>query len=104
MEESGAIQFLIRAALTLKEGSFIRAGYSANAEIVLERRDSVLAVNESLLTFKGDSVFIEIEKETQQFEKMPIELGLSDGIYAEVLSELDTSINIKMSSLKAELE
>jgi len=104
VEESGAIQFLIRAALTLKEGTFIRAGYSANAEIVLEKKDSVLSINESLIVFKGDSVFIEVEKEEQHFEKLLIELGLSDGIYAEVLSELDTTINIKMPTLKADTE
>jgi HlyD family secretion protein len=100
IEENGAIQFLIRAALTLKEGTFVRAGYSANAEIVLDKRDNVLAISESLIEFSGDSIFIEIEKETQVFEKMQIELGISDGINSELLTEIDTSLNIKVPNLK----
>lgn len=104
IEENGAIQFEIKAAMSLREDKFIRAGYSANAEIVLERRDSVLTVKESLLSFSGDTVFIEIETSPQVFEKKIIELGLSDGIYTEVLSELDTLANIKSQEVKPEKE
>jgi HlyD family secretion protein len=53
--ENGAIQFEIKAAVHLKKSSFIRAGYSANADIVLERRDKVVAIPESLVQFEGTS-------------------------------------------------
>lgn len=96
VEENGAIQFEIKAALSLKEGNFVRAGYSANAEIVLDSRDSVLAIKESLLLFEGDSTFIEIEEKPQVFKKQAVKLGLSDGIYSEVISDFDTTWNIKV--------
>ena len=47
VEEEGAIQFEIRAAVALKEGVFVRANYSANADIVLDRRPEALAIQES---------------------------------------------------------
>ncbi|MCB0835545.1 MAG: efflux RND transporter periplasmic adaptor subunit [Bacteroidetes bacterium] len=93
--ENGAIQFEIRAAVQLKENQFIRAGYSANADIVLERKDSVLAISESLLIFEDNKPYVEVERIFQRFEKVPVETGLSDGIYIEVLSGLDTDAKIK---------
>ncbi len=52
VEQDGAIQFQIRAALKPQSAVLIRANYSANADIVLDRRDSVLAINESLLAVR----------------------------------------------------
>ena len=83
--ENGAVQFKIQAKVALKAGSFIRAGYSANADIVLARRDSVLVVEESLLTFSHDSAFVEVQTAPDVFEKRLIKTGLSDGINIEVL-------------------
>lgn len=96
VEENGAIQFEIRAAVELKENLFIRAGYSANADIVLERRDSVLAVSESLIRYEGDTAWIEIEKAPQVFEKKMIRTGLSDGVNVEVLSGINKKDKIKI--------
>jgi len=96
VEENGAIQFEIKAAVKLKKDYFIRAGYSANADIVLSRKDSVLAVKESLLLFEEDSVFVEIETEPQLYEKRLVEVGLSDGINIEVLSGITKEDKIKM--------
>jgi HlyD family secretion protein len=98
-EESGAIQFEIRAAVKLKEGIFVRANYSANADIVLDRRDEVLAINEGLLQFEKDgSTFVEVETAPQVFEKRKIETGLSDGIAIEVVSGLTAEDRIKKAS------
>lgn len=94
-EVNGAIQFEIRAEVLLKENHFIRAGYSANADIVLDRVDSVLAIPESLLVFEKDTVYVEIETSPQQFEKRYIETGLSDGITIEVISGLNKEDKIK---------
>ncbi len=98
-EESGAIQFEIRAAVTLQEDFFIRSGYSANADIVFDRRDSVLAVNEKVLQFREDIVFVEVETAPQEFEERVIKIGLSDGINTEVLEGLNLEDKIKIPGI-----
>lgn len=96
IEENGAIQFEIKAQIELKKDVFIRSGYSANADIVLERKDSVMAIEESLLFFdKNDSIYVEVETEPQQFEKRYVELGISDGVHVEVLSGIDKDAKLK---------
>ncbi len=74
--DNGAIQFEIRAAIVLKDSLFVRAGYSANAEIVLDRRDNVLAVNEGLIKYEKDTAFVEVKVGEQQYEKRYIKTGL----------------------------
>jgi HlyD family secretion protein len=96
VEEKGAIQFEIKAKLKLNSSHFIRAGYSANADIVLDRKDKVLAINESLLQFESETAFVEVETAPQQFKKRYIELGLSDGINIEVISGLTAEDKIKV--------
>jgi len=96
IEENGAIQFEIKAAVELKKDFFVRAGYSANADIVLARKDSVLAIEESLLIFENDSVFVEIETAPQIYEKRLIEVGLSDGISIEIISGITKEEKIKV--------
>jgi len=95
VEEDGAIQFEIKAAVNLKDDVFLRAGYSANADIVLESRDSVLAVKESDVLFEDDRTYVEVEVGEQAFQKQEIETGLSDGINIEVLSGLTKDQKIK---------
>ena len=85
VEKDGAIQFLIKAAVQTNDSAFIRAGYSANAAIVLDKREKVLSVNESYVEFEGPNAFIYVESSPQVFDKKEIKLGLSDGINAEVL-------------------
>lgn len=97
-EENGAIQFEIKAKIKLKDNFFIRSGYSANADIVLDRRDSVLCVEEGLVQFKGDSTFVEVEKAPNQFEKRFIKTGLSDGINIEVVKGVTKKDKIKVKS------
>ena len=95
VEEDGAIQFEIRAAVDLKENLFVRANYSANADIVLERRDDVLAIQESWLQFDDGKPHVEVETGPQQFEKREVVTGLSDGIQIEIVSGVDESDQIK---------
>ena len=97
-EVNGAIQFEIKADVALRDDNFIRAGYSANADIVLDRVDSVLAIPESLLVFENDTVYVEVETSPQQFEKRYIETGLSDGITIEIISGLSKEDKIKKRS------
>jgi HlyD family secretion protein len=94
--DQGTIQFEIKAAVELTENSFIRAGYSANAEIVLEQRIDVLAIDEGLLLFEGDKTYVEVATGEQVFERREVTLGLSDGIVVEVLEGLAKDDNIKI--------
>jgi HlyD family secretion protein len=104
-EENGAIQFEIKASVSLKDTIFIRANYSANADIELERADSVLNIEESLLRFDNDSAWVEIETSTPQvFEKKYIKTGLSDGINIQVLDGLSKDSKIKGIEKKEEPE
>lgn len=96
LEEGGAIQFEIKAAVELKDNRFIRAGYSASADIVLDRRDSVLAINEKVLQFSGDSVFVEVETAPQVFEKRLVKTGLSDGLNIELLEGIEAEEKVKV--------
>jgi len=96
LEEKGAIQFEIRAKVKLKQSHFLRAGYSANADIVLDRRDNVLAINESLLQFDSDKPFVEVATGPQKFEKRSIQTGLSDGINIEIVSGLEKTDKVKI--------
>ena len=94
--EEGAIKFQIRAQVLLDEQDFIRAGYSANADIVLDKKDSVLAIKESLLQFGKDSTFVEVETAPQQFEKRLVKTGISDGINIEVVSGIKKADKVKV--------
>ncbi len=97
VEENGAVQFEIQADVKLKKNDFIRSGYSANADIVLQRADSVLAVPEGLLLFEGDSTtYVEVETAPQVFKKQVIKTGLSDDINIQVLSGLKKDTKIKV--------
>jgi HlyD family secretion protein len=89
-EESGAIMFEMKAAVKVPDTIFVRAGYSANAEIVLLKTDSVLAVPESCIEFSNDTAFIYIlqTEKPQTFERKSVEIGLSDGINIEIKSGL----------------
>lgn len=102
VEENGAIQFEIKAAVKLDSSYFIRAGYSANADIELGRADSVLAIEEALLITKEDSTFVEVQTGEQIFEKRLVETGLSDGIYVEIKSGLSKDDKLKVINPKAD--
>ena len=87
-ESNGASQFQIKAAIVPSDTHTIRAGYSANAEIVLQEAKGVLSVPESALEFNGDSVFVYLMSSPQVFERIPVKTGMSDGINIHVLSGL----------------
>lgn len=93
--ENGAIQFEIKADVKLSQDQFLRSGYSANANIVLEKRDSVLAIPEGLLKFNKDTAFVEIESLPQKFEKKVVKTGVSDGINIEILSGITKEDRLK---------
>jgi len=103
--ENGAIQFEIKGTLKKSDTTFIRAGLSANASIILARADSVMAVKEALVQFDGKTKkpFVEIENGDQKFERKDIVLGVSDGIFVEVKSGISAEDKIKVwNEIKAE--
>ena len=87
VENNGANQFEIKAAVRSEGEHKIRSGYSANAEIVLEHADSVLTIPESALEFSSDSTFVYL-KGDEGYTRVPITTGLSDGLIIEVKSGL----------------
>jgi HlyD family secretion protein len=103
--EEGAVKFQVRARLQLRPDQFLRANYSANGDIVLGRRQQVLAIRESLLQFgrvNKDSIFVEIETSPQQFQRRLVKTGLSDGINVEVLNGVAKGDKIKVLGPPAE--
>ncbi|SHE47723.1 efflux RND transporter periplasmic adaptor subunit [Dysgonomonas macrotermitis] len=91
VEENGAILFEIKAAAQITDSIDIRAGYSANAQIIFSKANQVLTIPESCVSFSNDSAFVYTLKEEtpkQVFEKKHVKLGLSDGINIEVKSGL----------------
>ena len=98
IEVAGAIQFQIEGEVYLDDEYIIRAGYSANATIVAQTKENVLAIDEYLLQFdnKTKEAFVEIEISDQNFEKRQIEVGISDGVFAEVLSGVTINDKIKV--------
>ncbi|MBP2832494.1 efflux RND transporter periplasmic adaptor subunit [Aquimarina sp. U1-2] len=96
-EENGAIQFEIKGTLEKNDSTFIRAGLSANASIILARADSVMALKEALIQYDDtQKPFVEIEVGDQQFEKRDIELGISDGINVEIKSGITEEDKLKV--------
>ena len=91
VENNGANQFEIKAAITVPDSVTIRSGYSANAEMELQRANNVLSIPESALEFKGDSTFVYLLTDSvsgQKFDRKNIKTGVSDGINVEVKSGL----------------
>ncbi len=88
VQNNGANQFEIKARVSQLDSVKIRSGYSANAEITLERADSVLAVPEAAISFENDSTFVYLAEGEGQYKRQPVTTGLSDGVKIEVKSGL----------------
>lgn len=105
VEENGAILFEIKAAATIPDSVYIRAGYSANAEIVLAKAENVVTVPESTVTFSGDSTFVWLQTDTlskkQTFERHDVKTGLSNGMMIEVKEGLAAGQKIRGNQLSA---
>ena len=86
VENNGANQFEIKAAVKVSSDHMIRSGYSANAEIVLAHADSVLVIPESALEFHGDSTFVYRKTAEDTYERVAVNTGLSDGLNIEIKS------------------
>tara|TARA_B100000035_G_C20987650_1_gene548596 strand:- start:349 stop:1476 length:1128 start_codon:yes stop_codon:yes gene_type:complete len=97
-EDQGTVQFKIEGDVYLDNSIFIRAGYSANASLVLEKKDSIMVISEALLQFDkiSNDPYVEVKNDKGTFERKNIELGISDGINVEIISGLSMEDKIKV--------
>ena len=97
VDEEGSIKFEIKAALEeIPNGIFLRAGYSANADVILQKIDQVVAIQERDVIYEDDDkTYVEIGNGNDSYTKKEVSLGLSDGLYVQVLTGLDTTMVIK---------
>ncbi|HHH49745.1 MAG TPA: HlyD family efflux transporter periplasmic adaptor subunit [Saprospiraceae bacterium] len=96
VKQDGTVKFEVRAAIKPSKETFLRAGYSASGDIILEKKEQVIAINERDLLISNDSTFVEIKIDDNKFEKKAITVGLSDGILIEVVNGIDTSSTVKI--------
>lgn len=105
-ENNGAILFEIKAAVNVKGDAYVRAGYSANAEITLEKAEDIMAIPESVVMFENGDPYVMVytgsKGEKQNFERRDVKLGLSDGINIQVLEGLDGTEEIKGAKIQKE--
>ena len=88
-ESNGVILFEVKAAVQIPEGVFVRAGYSANASVVIQSREGVLTLPEGCVEFEGDKTYVQMltspeDAEEQTFERREVKIGLSDGVNVEI--------------------
>jgi len=98
VEEAGAVQFKIEGDVKVNDSVMVRAGYSANASLTLEKKDSIMVIPEALLQFdrETDKPYVEVSTGEQQFERRDIETGISDGVNVEILSGLAMEEKVKV--------
>ncbi len=88
-DDNGTNTFEVKAALDLDSGAKLRAGYSANANVILESAKNVLAVPESVVEYEGDKSYVYVLKDsvpTQKFDRKEFKAGISNGIMVQVKS------------------
>lgn len=92
--ENGVMKYDFEALLTIPDTITVYSGFSATAEIILERRDSVLAIAERNLIIENDSFFVETVDPALKRERVAVKTGISDGINIEVLEGLNADDKI----------
>ena len=97
-EESGTIKFAVEGDVYNKTGEYIRAGFSANGEILLSSKKNALLLDESLIQYeKGNNKsFVEVKQPNGSFKKVYVKLGSSDGINVQILSGIDKNAEVKV--------
>lgn len=97
-EESGTIKFAVEGDVFNKTGEYIRAGFSANGEILLSSKKNALLLDESLIQYeKGNNKsFVEVKQPNGSFKKIYVKLGSSDGINVQILSGIDKNAEVKV--------
>ena len=98
VEQGGAVQFKIKADVTIPQNINVRAGYSANAIMSIGKKENILCINESLLQFNRvtEKPFVEILTSDGKYKKQDVEIGISDGINVEILKGVKEGDKIKV--------
>jgi HlyD family secretion protein len=86
--QENATVFPVEIALTERGAAVLRAGYSASAEIIIDRREQALTIPERLVHFAADSAWVEVPGADGARLKRRVETGLSDAIRVEIVSGL----------------
>ncbi len=87
-QEEGSTVFDVEIELTETGNSLLRAGYSANADIIITKKEDILLIPERLIQFRADTAFVERQDSLGVIDTAMIEVGLSDGINIEVTDGL----------------
>ena len=99
-DESGTIKFPIEGDVFNPNNEYIRAGFSANGEIVLSSQKNALLLDESLIQYEKDKnvdkPFVEVKQPNGSFKKVYVKLGASDGINVQILSGIDKNAEVKV--------
>lgn len=105
-DENGTNTFEVKAALSGEDVRNLRAGYSANATVTLERVENVLSVPENVIEYLADSTFVYVlksaEGEDQDFRRVKVVTGLSDGMKVELKEAGDITVKTKLRGMKAD--
>jgi len=99
-KEDNTTVFPVEIVIDETDDAVLRAGYSANANIIIAQKDSVLSIPERVITFRNDSSFVQIPKGEEDSEEVYIKTGLSDAITIEVLSGLEEGQKVLEKEVK----
>jgi HlyD family secretion protein len=99
-KKENATVFPIEISIPKSKDIVLRAGYSANASVIIQQKDSVLVIPERAVTFRNDSAFVTIARGPEKEEEKFIKTGLSDAINIEVLEGLNEGDEVTEKPLK----
>lgn len=103
VDKNGTIFFEVKAAIDPTNLEGLRAGLSSNAEVELERREGVVSIPESTVTYRNGKPYVFISQsgsgEEKDFREREVTLGLSDGLKVEVIKGLEGSEKIRGNKL-----
>lgn len=102
-EDNGSNTFEIKAAISVPASSGLRAGYSANASVMLDKADGALTIPENVIEWAGDSTFVYCLTDSvpvQKFERRQVKTGISDGINIQVLDGIDSKTRLRGNEIK----
>lgn len=88
--QDNATVFPVEITITDANGAVLRAGYSANADIIIERMDNAITIPERVITMRDGRAFVEVAgDDSQKRIEKEVELGLSDAITVAVVDGLE---------------
>ena len=101
VEQNGVTKFEVWAAVNIPEGIDVRSGYSVNARIVTEEHKGALSIDEASVVFDADSAYVyrltssPEDLSSQEWERIPVKVGMSNGIYVEILQGVNAGDHLR---------